>query len=180
MALNLENLDEKTRKLMLEEVSRDTSQNKLYLSPRLNNEGKQRYANLLKKAINEGNDTSLAREIIGFKCLNDTESSTTKLGKAINKNVPKNAHETLAEGEFNRFYVRALCLRVIEECLTLEVYRAKDVSNPRVDSESKIGKKIEDPNKLLEDLRRNVGIEPALGIPPGPNSGISVRIKNEK
>ena len=29
---------------------------------------------------------------------------------------------------------------------------------------------------LLKDLRESVGAEPALDLPPGPNSGLTVRI----
>jgi len=49
----------------------------------------------------------------------------------------RNAHEMLAEGEFNRFYIRALCARAIEDGLPeVTVYRAKR-SRMRVRSRSK-------------------------------------------
>ena len=58
--------------------------------------------------------------------------------------MPSNAHEILAEGEFNRFYIRALCLRAVDA--------------------------------LLRDLRSHPGVETSLGLPPGPNSGLSVQL----
>ena len=57
----------------------------------------------------------------------------------------------------------------------VRVYRAKHVDNPRPESEAKIGVLV-DAQKLLNDLRTNPGVEPALGIPPGPNSGLSVQL----
>ena len=87
-----------------------------------------------------------------------------------------NASEVFAEGEFNRFYIRALCKRVISDNKgRLEIYRAKQVSNPRIESEMMIGRII-DPSKLLDDLRTNIGVDTVLGLPCGPNSGLSIRI----
>lgn len=44
-------------------------------------------------------------------------------------------------------------------------------------SEAMIGSHI-DPHALLEDLRTHQGIDTALGLPPGPNSGLSVKLPN--
>jgi len=175
--LRLENLDEKTRKLMLEELELDIKNNTLYISPRLTEFCKGKYAKLLREAMTSGNDMTLARSLRKSGCLKPYETRRMRNGSYRQVKVPKNAAETLAEGEFNRFYICALCRRVIDEGRGyLEVYRAKQVSNPRPESERKIGKKV-DPHKLLHDLRTSPGVEPALGIPPGPNSGLSVRIK---
>jgi len=81
----------------------------------------------------------------------------------------------LTEGEFNRYYMRGLCKYAIDNNIgKLEVYRAKHVDNPRAESEMKIGERI-CANQLLNDLRVNkTGTE--LGLPPGPNSGLSIRL----
>jgi hypothetical protein len=90
--------------------------------------------------------------------------------------VPITAAETLGEGEFNRFYIRALCVHAINDGIkTLIVYRAKVVANARVESEMKIDTGV-DPVRLLGDLRNNPGVDTALGLPAGPNSGLSVRL----
>jgi hypothetical protein len=97
-------------------------------------------------------------------------------GKPYPKAVPHNAPETLAEGEFNRFYIRAICVIALRRGQTdVEVYRAKDVIKPRPESASKMGSRV-DANALLNDLRTSIGVESALGIPAGPNSGLSVRL----
>ena len=90
--------------------------------------------------------------------------------------VPYTAPETLAEGEFNRFYARGLCRRAIEEGTSqLIVYRAKQVMNARSASQAKIGTKIS-AKELLQDLRTHPGVDTALGLPQGPNSGLSVKL----
>lgn len=56
------------------------------------------------------------------------------------------------------------------------VYRAKEVSDPRPSSKAKIGERF-DPQQLIDDLRNNIGVDTSLGLPPGPNSGLSVQLK---
>ncbi len=53
--------------------------------------------------------------------------------------VPHTAPDTLAEGEFNRYYCRAVCRRAMDENSRVVVYRAKEVDNPRLSSERMIG-----------------------------------------
>jgi len=87
-----------------------------------------------------------------------------------------NAHTMLAEGQFNTFYIRGLCVRAKADGISeVVVYRAKDVQNPRPESVQKIGQRVS-VDALLADLRQNKGIDSALGLPPGPNSGLSVHL----
>jgi len=176
MALNLVNLDDQTRPLMVEEIDLDVKSGRLYVSPRLNNSGVTQYPMLLKEATEKQNDSWLAQEIRSRKLMKAEESRRTPSGKTTTAKVPITAPDTLAEGEFNRFYCRGVCLRAISEGKTeVRVYRAKHVDKPRPESEAKIGAFV-DAKKLLDDLRINTGVEPALGIPPGPNSGLSVQL----
>jgi len=90
--------------------------------------------------------------------------------------VASNAPQRLAEGEFNRFFLRGLCLRAIDEGIDeVIVYRARASSSPRSESEALVGTRF-DPKVLLNDLRENLGVDTALGLPPGPNSGLSARL----
>ena len=94
--------------------------------------------------------------------------------------MPFNAPEVLAEGEFNRYYCRALSRRAIDTNIPrLQVYRAKAVTTPRPESQRLIGLLV-DPERLLDDIRKSSGVETALGIPPGPGSGITVRIPKDR
>ena len=177
MALELANLDEVTRALMVEELEIDVANGDLYWSPRLNSRGYVEYEQLLRTTFLGGNDQLLADEIRSRGLLNASEQRRNRSGSFSTVRVPVNAPETLGEGEFNRFYVRALCRRVIDDGVgELEVYRAKPVANPRSESEAMIGRRI-DANGLLQDLRTHQGVDTSLGLPAGPNSGLSVRLR---
>jgi hypothetical protein len=174
MGINYKNLDEKTRKFMLEELEMDIANSNLYISLRLNPAGKSKWTELLRQAIKSYSDDWLASQLIG--CMNLYEERKTRTGKIIRPKVPVTAPDTLAEGEFNRFYARGLCARALSEGISeVIVYRGKRVMQPRQESEAMIGKRIS-AKDLLEDLRKSEskGVEPALGIPSGPNSGITI------
>lgn len=176
MALTLVNLDRRVRDLMLTEFDLDRRKNDLYLPARLNQAGREAFPPLLREAIDERDDDWLAARLREGSYFNRKERRRTARGATTWAEIPKNAAEVLAEGEINRFYLRALCLRAIGDGLPhLVVYRAKEVSRPRAASEAKIGALI-DPRKLLEDLRTHQGVDTSIGIPAGPSSGLSARL----
>lgn len=176
MALTLVNLDERTRQLMLDEIDQDLASGRLFTSTRLSSDGQSDYPTLLKEAVSSFDDAWLAQQLQRSGRLNSTESRRTPSGGVTTAKVPVNAHEMLAEGEFNRFYARALCRRAIEDGIpNLEIYRAKLVSNPRTESQARIGSHIS-PQALLDDLRTHPGVDTALKLPAGPNSGLSVKL----
>ncbi|MDR2949414.1 MAG: hypothetical protein LBV71_09415 [Prevotella sp.] len=174
MEFNFQNLDEETRSLMLGEIDHDVTEGKLYQSKRFKEGQEIIYLELLKKIVISGNEKSLATALKANKCFKTHELRKTKSGYTEVK-VPENAESLFAEGEFNRFYIRALCLRIINKGGSLEIYRARESQNPRKESEILIGNII-DAKQLLNDLRENIGIDTVLGLPPGPNSGLSVKI----
>jgi hypothetical protein len=176
MGLDYRNLDERTRALMPAEIDRDASAGTLFLSDNPNPQGRTDYANLLKTAARVGSDVTLAAEI--HHRLNSHEKPRKLKSGAFSKPpaMRSNAHEMLAEGEFNRFYIRAVCLRALEDGVPgVIVYRAKAVENPRAESEQKIGQHVS-PEPCTGVLRTHPGVDTALGLPPGPNSGLSVKL----
>ena len=176
MAPRYENLDESTRSFMLSEVDSDLSSQKLYMSPRLNELGEQNYVSLLKEAIEHHDDVWLAQQLRSRGYMKESEQRKKRGGGFTTARVPVTAHETLGEGEFNRFYIRGLCIRAIEEGMDqVEVYRGKSVNQPRPESKAMLGKKLS-AEALLRDLRESIGIDTVLGLPPGPNSGLTVRM----
>lgn len=176
MGLNYENLDDRTRQLMIAEIDRDCDASTLYLSDNLTDRGKRDYPELIQEAARSGSDDTLAAEIRSR--LNSHEKPRRLRSGGFSKPpvMRSNAHQMLAEGEFNRFYIRALCVRASEDGLSeLTVFRAKEVENARSASQQMIGRRMP-VEALLRDLRDRPGVDTALGLPPGPNSGLSVRL----
>ena len=100
------------------------------------------------------------------------EGSRTPTGRYTVKLVPEIAAETQAEGQFNRYYILGVCRRALGEGKTLVfVYRAKDVRDPRPESERLIGSSYS-PSELIEQIRPRLS---SLGHELlKPNSGLSV------
>ena len=171
-AMNLVELNEATRVLMLDELQMDQERGELYISKRLSQAGRGQYPQLLHDALAGGTPATLAEDLRQPGVLN--ASLVRRDGRL--QAMPSNAPDMLAEGEFNRFYVRAVCRLALDEGLTeVLVYRAKHVAEARADSERRVGVYL-DATQLLDDLRQNVGAQAALGVPNGPNSGLSVRL----
>ena len=170
-----ENLDSTTRNFMEKEFESDVKEQKVYLSNRLTDSGKDRYLELLREAIKNSDSSSLVSNLQSENLFRDQEEYTKRSGERGIRRVPVTTPQTLGEGEFNRYYIRGLCQRAIsEDRQDVEIYRAKEVNNPRAESEEMVGTRL-NAKKLLEDLRQNIGVDPCLGLPPGPNSGLSVK-----
>ena len=177
MALRYENLDESTRSFMLSEVDLDLSHEKLYMSPRLNELGEQNYAYLLKEAIEHHDDAWLAEQLHSRGYMKEDVQRKKRGGGFTTVRVPKNAPNTLSEGEFNRYYARGLCLRVIEKGMDqVEVYLGKRVSKPRQELRDILGEKLS-AETLLEDLRKSSSVDSALGLSRRSNSGLTIRME---
>lgn len=173
--MNFENLTEEVRYLMVDEIEMDISQEKLYPSPRLTSAGILQYPNLLIQVATQADPNWLEGRLNMLGLIKAKEQRRSRNGNVSMVKVPHTAAKTLAEGEFNYYYVRGLCAYAIQnEIEALQVYRAKAVRNPRSSSMAKIGMLLPS-NQLLADLRLN-HLDAVLGIPAGPNSGLSVRI----
>jgi hypothetical protein len=177
MAFQFDNLDNETRRLMSDEIKNDINNMQLYYSKRFNEVGNSNYAAILQQSVMSGDEVTLIAALNidrDFK----THEEQNRGGKITLVRVPKTAHITLAEDQFNRFYMRALALRAIENGHKLQVYRARHSDNPRTESRLMEGRYV-DPHQLLADLRKNNFADIALGLPPGPNSGLTVRLIKE-
>ena len=86
--------------------------------------------------------------------------------------VPETAAETLAEGQFNRFYIAAICRRATEDGQSsVRVYRAKQTDNPRQESRALEGT-MRNASALLGEVRsKDQSLKCDL---LKPNSGLSV------
>jgi hypothetical protein len=172
MGLNYEDLDEITRQYMIKELDLDISSEKVYFSKRFNSSGNEKWISLLRDAILHHNDDWLAEQLRCQECLKHIELN---LVTGRTRKVSRKAPETLAEDQFNRYYTRAICKRCSSEGIShVQVYRAKHVMRPTLESEWKINQSFPI-NEILMDLRSSQGTSTYLGIPRGANSGITVR-----
>jgi hypothetical protein len=176
MTFDLVDLDEATRQGMLAEIQHDVDAGTLYMGKYLSAFGVTRYEEILRAAI-EGGDCETLVAALSNPGLFETHYMKSKpTGGYAAAKVPITAPVTLGEGEFNRFYLRGVCRRAIADTQVVEIYRARASSQPRAESEAMIGTRL-DPEVLLADLRAHVGVDLALKLPPGPNSGLSGRLR---
>ncbi len=176
MPLYLPNLDERTRRLMLAELDYDIEHNQLYISPYLSGQGQRDYPDLLRQAILAGDDHSLAQSLRALRRIERSYQKRKPGGGYTVATVPENAAEVVAESQFNRYYIRGLARRALEDGIReLIVYRARPSAQPRPESEALVESTVE-PQALLDDLRQHPGERPEMGVPGGPGSGISVRL----
>ena len=162
-----ENLTSSVREKMVSEIDSDIQNEQLYISNRLNEEGKIKFPELLKDSALNYNEKGLSENLNGF--FNTQEEVNGKI-----KKVPSNASTLLSQSEFNRFYIRAVCLEAIEKKdENVKIYRARESSWSRPESEALIGNTV-NANELLTDLRESIGVSPKLL--PEINSGLSVKL----
>jgi hypothetical protein len=169
--MNLVDLDPATRAYMRAEVERDIAAGTLYLSDRLNSAGIREYPRLLLDAMDHGTPASFATAIRQRGLLNRAETAIKGRPPDV---VPPTAADTLAEGEFNRFYMRGVCARAIAAGMEhVEVYQAQSEKRALQESEAMIGRQL-NAQGLLNELRRLNLVDQALGLPIGVDSGLSV------
>ncbi len=172
--MNFSNLDERTRAFMAQEVERDISGGNLYVSKRFNDKGRKEYPSVLLEAVKSHDDDWLALQLYARGFLDREEVKHIQKEIIAVAQVPATAGVTFAEGQFNRFYMRAVCLVAIEDGIPeVVVYRGKEAAQPRPGSEAMVGRRIP-AQALLDDLRAAPGIRSRYGLPPGPNSGLTV------
>lgn len=174
MTFEFRQLDADTRRLMVEEIDRAQQSGNIYFSKRFSDAGDARWVPLLGESASNHNEHWLAYQIEAQGLMKEYEEAKKKLGGYTTKHVPHTAAETLAEGQFNRFYVLAIARRALEHGQqTVTVYRAKERDDPRPESEALIGSQLS-AQELTQELR---SVESSLKHPLlRPNSGLSVRI----
>ncbi len=153
MKSDFEELDDETRKFMLQEFDIEQSSINPYISPRLSDIGKKIFPELMKKAIISGDaeslETSLRRQDYWKEKEVYTRNGVTK-ERIINY---QQASEQLAFSEFNTWYVRGLSKKLltkgIEKC---QVYRVKDAKWEPGDCSSHEGQIVD--TKIIYDGHR--------------------------
>ena len=177
MALNLPDLDDRTRRYMHDELEADLARRRLYLSPYLTDVGRAAYEGALRAAILDGTEASLADALRGPGRM--ALPAGWKQG-TLGHGLPTSAPDALAEAEFHRFYVRGLCRRALADGIrTLVIYRAKLDAPPRANADGMVGVRI-DAASLLEDLQATSGRMPPRVLAGCPDPGLSVRLPSHE
>jgi hypothetical protein len=171
---NFENLDDTTRSSMLQAIEEAEKTNNIYYSTRFNQNGNNQWLPLLKQAAQQFNEHWLAYQLEFNELMKDFESAIKPSGGYTSKHVPHTAAETMAEGQFNRFYILGLCKRARAESIThLEIYRAKERLDPRPESEALIGTllSIDEIESQLKETKASFKSQLVK-----PNSGLCVKL----
>ena len=126
-----EELYKQTRARMLEEFEAEEAGTP-FRSPRLSPLGRQAFPDIMREVIKNGNDETLLNNLNHPSFWNEMEPYQRK-GQAHFRRVNyTNAARTFALTEFNTWYVRRLCRRLLDEGVNLcQVYRAELAQVPR-------------------------------------------------
>jgi hypothetical protein len=170
-----EELDQKTRQYMYGEFDKEESAGNPYRSKNLSPIGLQNFHELMKNAIVNGNEMTLAQSLNNYQFWNEVDSRGRKI------NVQADA-EMLAFTEFNTWYVRGLSRRLIDENIEYcEIYRAAPAYQPRGECTRYEGQKIE-VKKVYFGHRAKYwpnSNSSAFSIPAGPNCHHTIRRINK-
>lgn len=206
-----ESLDEETRRWMLAEFDEDERAGKMHLNSLLTERGKKEYLWLMREAIQHHDDAWLAHALdkpgmLRIELANtETMSQQRPRGPGWRKSsgqpdseamgrspaeVPTSIIEDLAADEFNRYYSRGVCRRVLESGLgggQVEIYKistganlhltypVEGVASDEHAREPEFGRAM-DADYLLAELRKDPDSESGEALPGAPGSGMSVRL----
>jgi hypothetical protein len=174
MPLQYENLDPTTRRYAIAELDHDLNSGAFHVSERLRPESVAEYERLLHEALRYYDDRWLEEHASDL--LVESESRRTRSGGTTTARVPQMAARLLAEGDFNRYYMRGVALRAIEEGRQiLEVYRARLSLEPRPESAELEGRRVP-AAEVLDHLRGPLSADPIVAPLGRTNSGLSVRL----
>jgi hypothetical protein len=174
MPLLYENLDPTTRRFALAELDWDEEQGRVHIPERIRPEAHAEYSARLRDALRYYDDRWLEDHI--EELLVESETRRTRGGGQATARIPTGAARMIAEGDFNRYYMRAVCARAVNEGKqVVEIYRARLSLEPRTTSSELEGTRLQ-ARELLEDLRGLASQTPSSARLGKPNSGLSVRM----
>lgn len=169
MPFAFQELDAEVRGLMVGEIEAAVSEGTLYYSKRFTDAGNAGWIGLLREAARNHDEHWLAFQLESILAIKGAEARSKPTGGYTLAHVPNTAEETLADGEFNRYYMCAICRKAIRAGARVEVYRAKQGKTTRLESDALVGASY-DPAALVSGVRSNPAHELTR-----PNSGLSLR-----
>lgn len=151
-------------KIMISELKQDIDSNAVYLSKDMYPEKLREYNLKFLEHVTTFDLEGFVDYLQKNNFFRETKNDGSK--------VASNAAQRLAEGEFNKIYIRAVCKKAINSNLSVVIYRYKESSVKRIESEEKIGEKV-DPGEVYDDLIKN-RVTGVASILPEVSSGLSV------
>ena len=115
MAMNFEELDETTRRYMLQELEAELATGNPYFGKNLSVAGRTAFPELMRAAINRGNEETLGAALnrpVLWNAKEKYERNGVLRERRINV---RQASERLSLTEFNTWYVRGLAKRLMDE-----------------------------------------------------------------
>ena len=174
MPLQYESLDPATRRFAIAELDSDLATGAYHPSERIRPTAAAEYQRYLHEALRYYDDRWLEEHASDLMV--DFEPRRTRSGGQTAVKLPEMASRMLAEGDFNRYYMRGVALRAIEEGRqVVEVYRARLSMEPRAESAQLEGHRLP-ATEVLNYLRGEQVPDPAVTALGRPNSGLSVRL----
>lgn len=145
-------LDKRTRDLMCEEILRAKESDNIYFSTRFNEIGQKNWIRLLRTAAEQFDEHWLAFQLEMAGAMKHLKPQKKPWDYTL-EYEPDSSIGILATGQFNRFYMIAICRRALEDNEQFViVYRAKQRREPREESQILEGTS-RDANDLLQELR---------------------------
>jgi len=178
---NFEELDDVTRAFMLKEFDAEWDRGNPFLPKSITETGKAAFRSIMTEAIKNGNEITLTQDLA--KPDYWQSHYLRRDGTPVSINPQKKA-EMVARTEFNTWYVRGLCKRLMEEGIKeCQVYRADSAYQPRGECLAYEGRNY--PVELLYAGHRarywpeETANREAFSIPVGPNCHHTIhRVKN--
>lgn len=166
------NLDTKTRSIMMNELDCDFKNGLFYEPSSIKPEYINSYKLILRKYFEIGHVEGLEKAL--------TPSFFNTKDKNGRK-IPSNIAQTIAFSDFNRYYVKAILIRAINENKKVCIYRAKESLNKRSESENLINKcyfekqTLEQMLKVIRDYKILFSSQSKITFLE-PNSGLSLKL----
>lgn len=174
MPLQYDSLDPATRRFAIAELDSDIETGTYHTSERIRPTAAADYQRYLHEALRYYDDRWLEEHASDLMV--DFEPRRTRSGGQTAVKLPQMAARMLAEGDFNRYYMRGVALRATEEGgQVVEVYRARLSMEPRRESAELEGRRLP-ASEVLSYLRGGQSADPGVAALGRPNSGLSVRL----
>lgn len=166
------NLDETTRLNMIAELEKDCKLGLFYEPVSMQKAFIPSYKNILMETFANGSVETLQKSLV---------QSFFREKYLNGRKIPSNISQMVSFSEFNRYYMRALLVRAIEEDRSVIIYRAKQSMDERKESASLLNRCYFGKNTLqsllffMRDYRKLFSKNSTIDFVK-PNSGLSLKL----